>query len=149
MAIKAGRLVQKYKVNDPEVHNALYQTVSETWETNRLKVHDDYYGDISFSKDDSMLASGDSDGLIKLWDIKTGKLIKTFGSQKNDTNDSLFDKNTDNDITGVSFNHDDSMLASGHSDGLIKLWNVKTGQLITKITTIQTNDNFPKNNHNI
>ena len=81
---------------------------------------------IDFSPNGEILASGSEDfgkknDFIKLWDVKTGKEIKTL--QGHSTG-----------VTSVDFSPDGEILTSGGRDNTIRLWNVKTGK---EIKTLQ------------
>ena len=54
---------------------------------------------------------------MNLWDTDTGELIATFPGHLNG-------------IVALSFSPDGSTLASGSTDGTIKFWNAKTGELL-------------------
>ena len=41
-----------------------------------LKGHEGQVLDISLSEDDALLASGDENGVIKIWDVKSQKEVK-------------------------------------------------------------------------
>jgi WD40 repeat protein len=69
---------------------------------------------VSFSSDGKILASGSDDKTIKLWDVETGKEIRTLTGHNSYVN-------------SVSFSSDGKTLASGSSDGTIKLWNGSNG----------------------
>ena len=69
---------------------------------------------VAFSSDGKMLASGGADKTIKLWDIKTGKVIHTFIGHKGI-------------VYSVRFSPNGKTLASGSEDETIKLWNIETG----------------------
>jgi WD40 repeat protein len=60
------------------------------------------------------LASGSSDGTVKLWDMKSGQLKQTLQAQ--------------NPVLSVAFDGG-GQLASGSDDGTVKLWDVKSGAL--------------------
>lgn len=60
-----------------------------------------------------MLASGGGD--IKLWNMHTGKLVRTFSGHTGF-------------VLAIAFNPDGQTLAS--SSGDVKLWNLQTGELI-------------------
>ncbi len=70
-----------------------------------------------FSPDGKYVVTGSWDNTMKLWDVKTGKLIRTFiGHQFA--------------VFGVDFSPDGKYLISSSKDNTIKLWNVKTGGLL-------------------
>jgi WD40 repeat protein len=67
------------------------------------------------------LSSAGSSGAIKLWDVETGREIKTLlGHSVN--------------LTSLAFSHDDRYLLSGSLDKTIKLWDVSTGKEIRTFT---------------
>ncbi|QLE42135.1 protein kinase [Nostoc sp. C052] len=68
-----------------------------------------------------ILASGSWDNTIKLWDINTGKEIRTLTGHANWVN-------------SVAFSPDGKFLASGSADCTIKLWQVGTGIEIQTLT---------------
>ncbi len=70
---------------------------------------------IAFSNDGNTLAGGRDSQTLRLWDVATGKHLKTF----TECTDSVY---------SVVFSPDGSILASGGQDQ-IYLWDVNTGQL--------------------
>jgi WD40 repeat protein len=86
---------------------------------------------MSFSPDSKILASVNGyDGTIKLWNIETGKEIRTFTEH-------------DPNIHYVSFSADGNKLATGNDYGIIKIWNVKNGKQILALT--ENNENGDDN----
>lgn len=91
---------------------------------------------LAFSLDGTLLVSGSVDKTVKLWDIQTGGVIKTFS-------DPPFLPST------VSISSDCTTIASGTHDGTIRLWDIRTGKcrpvanrhdnMITAITFSPTN----------
>lgn len=73
---------------------------------------------LTFSSDGALVAtaSGLDDGLVKLWDTATGKVLHTIYGEDH-----------------VSFSVDGKILASGNVGGPTKLWDVVTGKLIKTI----------------
>ncbi len=75
---------------------------------------------VSFSSDVKILASGSFDHTIKLWEVDTGRLVKTLEGH-NWT------------VTSVSFSPDAKTLVSGSGDQTIKLWEVSSGRLLKTV----------------
>lgn len=71
---------------------------------------------VAFSPIGDVLASGDSDGNIILWNSDTGQLLRTWHA---DT------------LDGLTFSADGRLLANGgRDDSNVKVWNPETGQLL-------------------
>ena len=66
---------------------------------------------LAFSLDGTLLVSGSEDGAIKLWDVQTGGVVKTFWGQAD----------------SVSISPDSTTIASGSRSGVC-LWDVGTGK---------------------
>ncbi|MDE0637655.1 MAG: hypothetical protein OXI43_17595 [Candidatus Poribacteria bacterium] len=91
-----------------------------------LTGHTDLVESVTFSPHGKTLASGGLDGTVRMWDAGTGKQIQVFTDKRltnNQTQQLLA-------VTTVSFNLDGSVLASGHRNGPIYLWDVATGNLM-------------------
>jgi WD40 repeat protein/energy-coupling factor transporter ATP-binding protein EcfA2 len=123
-AIKAGKILQKHKASDTKVIDALQKVLADRMEYNRLVGHYSSVTSVSFSPDGKTLASGSRDDTIKLWNVETGKEIRTLSGH----NES---------VSSVSFSSDGKTLASGSWDKTIKLWNVETGEEIRTLTGYQ------------
>ena len=72
---------------------------------------------VAFSPDGKTLASGGADYAVKLWDVVTGKKIRTLWGH----NEEVF---------SVAFSPDGKRLASGSDDCTTKLWDLATGEEI-------------------
>jgi WD40 repeat protein len=72
---------------------------------------------LALSPDGKVLATGDQDGQIHLWQMADGKNLLTFKGHK-----SL--------VWTVAFSPDGQTLASGGHDGLIRLWDTQTGDCL-------------------
>jgi len=147
------------------LHQAVYLQPQEYGyrERNRRQGHSSSVWSVVFSPDGKTLASGSSDNTIKLWDMATGKLLKTLAghsssvwsvvfspdgktlaSGSNDKNIKLWDVTTGKPlktltghsslVTSIVFSPDGKTLTSGSSDNTIKLWDVTTGKPLKTLT---------------
>jgi len=125
---------------------------------------------VAFSPDGKQVLSGSLDHTIKLWDVESGREIRTFlghtewvnsvafspdGKQtlscSGDQTIKLWDVNTGKEIrtflghtwevTSVAFSPDGKQVLSGARDRTVKLWDVNTGKEIRKYSNF-TGDRF-------
>jgi WD40 repeat protein len=74
---------------------------------------------VKFSPDGKSLATASSyERGVRLWDVRSGKLVRSFAGHRLGTN-------------SLAFSPDGSLLATGGSDGFLRLWTVATGELKT------------------
>jgi WD40 repeat protein len=69
---------------------------------------------VAFSPDDTSLATGTSDGSLRIWDIRSGRRLRSFVGHKLG-------------ITSVAFSPDGSLLLTASLDNEARTWNVATG----------------------
>jgi WD40 repeat protein len=72
---------------------------------------------VAFSPDGAILATGDTDCCIRLWDSQTGQLLGICHGHSHW-------------VRSVSFSPDGRFLASGSADRTVRLWDAKTYELI-------------------
>lgn len=76
---------------------------------------------LSQSQDGQTLASGSADNTIKIWDVPTGKLLRTLQGHKAP-------------VWSVVLSRDGKTLISGSADNTIKIWDVSTGTVLHTLT---------------
>jgi WD40 repeat protein len=72
---------------------------------------------LAFSPDGERLATGGEKNLIKVWDVRTGKVLQTLPGHRGD-------------VYTVAFSHDGRWIASGSEDSTVKIWDGRNGELI-------------------
>jgi len=72
----------------------------------------EFYG-MAFSPDGEQLASADGDGIVTIWDSRTGKVIKSFPAHTGR-------------VLSVVFHRDGKHLASRGADKTVKVWDLTT-----------------------
>ncbi len=83
--------------------------------------HSNHVYSVAFSPDGKTLASGSRDGILKLWNPRSGKLLRSMNGHNSDM------------VTSVAFSPDGQTFASGSGDNTIKLWNPRSGKLLRTI----------------
>lgn len=72
---------------------------------------------IAFSEDSSRLITGHSNGLAKIWEASSGKLIATLSGHASQVND-------------VAFSPDGRLVSTAGDDGTAKVWDAATGEAL-------------------
>jgi WD40 repeat protein len=73
-----------------------------------------------FSRDGARVLTGSADGTVKLWDVATTRMVRTFVGHKRG-------------VTAVALSPDGTRVLSGSEDKTIRLWEIATGRLIRTI----------------
>ena len=77
----------------------------------------DIIWDFEYSPDNATLATGSSDGKVRLWDVATGTIRYTL------------EHPNVGEVYDVAFSPDSSILASTNDDWKVRLWDVETGTI--------------------
>ena len=124
-----------------------------------LEGHTDEVNAVAFSPDSNILASGDRDGSVILWDVGNREFIGTLGGDGGEVKSVAFSpdgatlasgawsavklwdvgnreligtlKGDRYGVNSVAFSPESATLASGFWDGKVILWDVATGEVIT------------------
>ena len=75
---------------------------------------------IALSDDETLLASGHRIGVVKLWDLNSRELLRTFGKHPKA-------------VRSVVFSPDGKTLASGDIVDSLRLWNVSSGEQVAAL----------------
>ena len=76
---------------------------------------------VAFAPDGRLIASGNVDNLVRLWQTATGQLWRTLTGHSSG-------------VTSVAFSPDSALVASGSWDGTVRLWLVQTGATVRTLT---------------
>ncbi len=79
--------------------------------------HSEFVTSVLFSPNGREVLSGSADKSVKLWDMATGRLLRTFEGHSDA-------------VASVAFSADGARVLSGSGDKTLKLWDAATGQLL-------------------
>ena len=77
---------------------------------------------LTFHPDGSQMVSGSLDRTVRLWDTKTGQMMKTIGRH-------------DGYVTSVAFSPDGQFVASAGKDGVAHIWCAESGERVHTLLT--------------
>lgn len=85
-----------------------------------LNGHTAWVSCVVFSSDGKHLASGGDDGVIKIWDAVSGKVVLTIRA--------------DSAVTCIAYDRTGKRLASGGWDRVVRVWDADSGQEVRALT---------------
>ncbi|MDX2255776.1 MAG: NB-ARC domain-containing protein [Pseudanabaenaceae cyanobacterium bins.39] len=122
-----------------------------------LTGHNHWVRSVAFHPNSLILASSSGDEMVKLWEVESGLCMRTFQGHKGRAWSDLGDMQTTGDISNehllnlwqvtsgqqfrilqgytnavrsVSFNPEQTLIASAGDDSIIRLWDIQSGQCI-------------------
>lgn len=104
-----------------EARNALHQAIFELHLLKNIPAHEGGVPDVAYSPDGTLLASMGADGMIKLWDANSGKLLRTLDGGTRELGSS------------VAFSPDGSALAASWFTQAV-LWDTKSGEILSRLS---------------
>lgn len=107
--------LQKDSIHDHSPIDALEYWKTGAHEIRTFRGHSHGVWDVAFSPDGLTLATGGADRYLRIWEIETGRLLKSLRGHTHD-------------IRQVAFSPDGHVLATGSEDRTIRLWNPQTGE---------------------
>ncbi len=107
-------------------HNLRLREVKSQRLTNTLHGDQSFYS-LSFSPDGKILASGNTESLIQLWDYPSGNLLNSLKGHTG------LPGRISALIWRVTFSPDGRLLASAGGDATLRLWDVSSGKLLTNL----------------
>jgi WD40 repeat protein len=93
-----------------------------TRESKTFRGHTHGVWTVAYSRDGLTLASGGVDRLVRIWDIETGRLLRSLRGHTHD-------------IRAAVYSPDGQTLITGSEDRTIRLWNPKTGEPLKLLFT--------------
>jgi WD40 repeat protein len=81
---------------------------------------------VAFSPDGKLALSGSWDKTLKLWDVSSGREIRSLTGHSEP-------------VTAVAFSPDGKLALSGSSDDTLKLWDISSGREIRSLTGHSSN----------
>lgn len=91
-----------------------------------------YITSLAFTPSDALLASGELNGYITLWNTATGDLVASLPSEDNDQCDesSVQAPSLGSRVEALAFSPEGDLLASKDNFGVIRIWDVSSHKLV-------------------
>ncbi|MBI2891025.1 MAG: caspase family protein [Nitrospirae bacterium] len=118
----SGNLVRTFKGHGSAVYEATDLRPSREDGLRTFKGHGSTVYSVAFSPDGRYALSGSDDKTLKLWDVESGNLLRTFKGHGDVFRSGI--------VNSVAFSPDGRTALSGSYDNTLKLWDVESGNLL-------------------
>ena len=125
LAVHALKESKPYSDIQLSASRVLIAGVQNSREQNRLYDHEGSVRAVAYSPDNQYIASGSNDNTIKIWNAKTGQLVRTLPV-------------SDQRIYTVAFSPDGTQVISGGKDNVLRIWDMNTGEQVGQDLTGHT-----------
>ncbi len=98
--------------------------LSTAWHSRTFEGHAKQVNTVSFSPDGRLALSGGSDNTLRLWEVATGRCLRTFEGHV------AVDLGNHFGVQSVSFSADGRLALSGGGDKTLRLWEVASGRCL-------------------
>ena len=106
-------------------------TSHSSWQcSHTLSRHTGIVSAVAMTRDGKNLITGSYDKTVRLWSIKTGKLLRTLSDYTNE-------------IHCVAVSGDGKLVASGSTDNTVKIWEIRTGELSRSLGSLFSGHSGP------
>lgn len=122
-------------IQTDDIQPALQNAINNVQEYDRLNGHQRTIIDVDLSNDGRTIISADADGVLKVWDTKTGDLRPDWSKYLN------FSARHIEPVVDVVLSHDrpGKWLLSASLDKTVKIWDTQSGRLLD---TLKHNDSL-------
>lgn len=119
VAVSFGPLVVLWNARTGKLLNHLADEKIRVWRWDDPISHGGAVREIIFNRDGSYIFTGGYEGIVKMWEVESGRLLRVFKEHRGR-------------VGSMALSPDEKILASAGTDERVKLWDIETGKLLVK-----------------